>query len=130
MLVHLFGGISSPSCASYALQRTADDNATKYDKETIYTIRNNFYVDDYLKSVETEDKALQLVDELRELLKKGGLNLTKWVSNSRKVIKAIPELTESMFSNGPGPRPLTNRKSSRPPMGRRKRSMSSNSKRQ
>ncbi|KAK3745376.1 hypothetical protein QZH41_001404 [Actinostola sp. cb2023] len=52
MLVHLFGGISSPSCASYALQRTADDNATKYDKETIYTIRNNFYVDDCLKSVE------------------------------------------------------------------------------
>jgi len=91
MLVHLFGGISSPSCASYALQRTADDNATKYDKETIYTIRNNFYVDDCLKSVETEDKALQLVDELRELLKKGGFNLTKWVSNSRKVIKAIPE---------------------------------------
>ncbi|KAK3726167.1 hypothetical protein QZH41_019199, partial [Actinostola sp. cb2023] len=91
MLVHLFGGISSPSCASYALQRTADDNAMKYDKETIYTIRNNFYVDDCLKSVETEDKALQLVDELRELLKKGGFNLTKWVSNSRKVIKAIPE---------------------------------------
>ncbi|KAK3754633.1 hypothetical protein QZH41_014920, partial [Actinostola sp. cb2023] len=91
MLVHLFGGISSPSCANYALQRTADDNATKYDKETIYTIRNNFYVDDCLKSVETEDKALQLVDELRELLKKGGFNLTKWVSNSRKVIKAIPE---------------------------------------
>ncbi|KAK3734086.1 hypothetical protein QZH41_000409 [Actinostola sp. cb2023] len=93
MLVHLFGGISSPSCASYALQRTADDNATKYDKETIYTIRNNFYVDDCLKSAETEDKALQLVDdhELRELLKKGGFNLTKWVSNSRKVIKANPE---------------------------------------
>ena len=29
MLVHLFGGVSSPSCANYALQKTADDNAER-----------------------------------------------------------------------------------------------------
>jgi len=31
-----------------------------------------------------------LVDELRELLSKGGFRLTKWISNSRKVIDSIP----------------------------------------
>ena len=50
MLVHLFRGVSSPSCANYALQKTADDNAEHFDEDTIKTVRRNFYVDDCLKS--------------------------------------------------------------------------------
>ncbi|KAL7827073.1 hypothetical protein SRHO_G00327910 [Serrasalmus rhombeus] len=34
MKVHLFGAISSPSCANFALQKTAQDNQHNYDKET------------------------------------------------------------------------------------------------
>ena len=30
MTVHLFGGISSPSCSSHALKKTAADNIKKY----------------------------------------------------------------------------------------------------
>ena len=52
MLVHLFGGVSSPSCANYALQKTADDSAEHFVEDTIQTVRRNFYVDDCLKSVE------------------------------------------------------------------------------
>ena len=37
MLVHLFGGVSSPSCANYALQKMADENAEHFDKETIHS---------------------------------------------------------------------------------------------
>ncbi|KAL7826249.1 hypothetical protein SRHO_G00339870 [Serrasalmus rhombeus] len=33
MKVHLFGAISSPSCANFALQKTAQDNQHNYDKE-------------------------------------------------------------------------------------------------
>ena len=51
MLVHFFGGISSPSCANYALQKTADDNAEHFNEDTIQTVKRNFYVDDCLKSV-------------------------------------------------------------------------------
>ena len=57
MLVHLFGGIPSPSCANYALQKTADDNAEHFDKDTIQTVRRNFYVDDCFKSVEDNQQA-------------------------------------------------------------------------
>ena len=38
MTVHLFGGTSSPSCANFALRKTADDNEGDFDPETIQTI--------------------------------------------------------------------------------------------
>ena len=46
MQVHLFGATSSPSCASFALQKTAEDHKDEFDEETINTVKKNFYVDD------------------------------------------------------------------------------------
>ncbi|XP_068697586.1 uncharacterized protein [Montipora foliosa] len=60
MTVHLFGAVSSPACANYALQRTADDNEDNYGTEVANTVRGNFYVDDVLKSASTEDKAISI----------------------------------------------------------------------
>ena len=45
MTVHLFGATSSPSCASYTLKRTAEDNKQKFTAEAIDTVKTNFYVD-------------------------------------------------------------------------------------
>ena len=39
----------------------------------------------------TDESAICLARELRELLSKGGFRLTKWLSNSRKVVESIPE---------------------------------------
>ncbi|KAK3712224.1 hypothetical protein QZH41_009770, partial [Actinostola sp. cb2023] len=47
MSVHLFGGASSPSCANYALKKTAEDNKDYFDHETVQTVKGNFYVDDW-----------------------------------------------------------------------------------
>ena len=91
MTVHLFGGVSSPSCANFALKKTAEDNKASFDSETVRTVKRNFYVDDCLKSVTSDDSAISLVDNLTELLRKGGFRLTKWLSNSRKVVESIPE---------------------------------------
>jgi hypothetical protein len=41
--------------------------------------------------VESDLIAITLVHQLRQLLVKGGFHLTKWLSNSRHVIEAIPE---------------------------------------
>ena len=49
------------------------------------------YVDDLMKSTSTTQKAINLVDQLRELLARGGFRLTKWCSNDREVLAAIPE---------------------------------------
>ncbi|KAL9986299.1 hypothetical protein ACROYT_G000428 [Oculina patagonica] len=90
MLVHLFGGVSSPSCASYALRKTADDNLEHFDEETVQTVRRNFYVDDCLKSVKDDQCASRLADQLCQSLAKGGFRLTKWISNSCDVIQSVP----------------------------------------
>ncbi|XP_068738205.1 uncharacterized protein, partial [Montipora capricornis] len=92
MLVHLFGGASSPSCANFALKKTAEDNKAAFDAITVETVKRNFYVDDCLKSVATNPGAIRLVGELREMLSKGGFRLTKWISNSRDVISCVPEI--------------------------------------
>ena len=91
MQVHLFGATSSPSCAAHALKRTADDHANLLKPEVLATVHRNFYVDDCLKSVPTEEKAIKLALDLQSLMKMGGFRLTKWLSNSRKVLCAIPE---------------------------------------
>ena len=89
MGVHLFSAVSSTSCANFALRKAADDNSEQFDSEAINTVKRNFYVDDCLKSVPGEDKAIRLTDDLRRLLEKGGFNLTNWVSNSCSVIGSL-----------------------------------------
>ena len=90
MMVHLFGGVWSPSCASFSLRRTAEDHRHDFDPETVRTVMENFYADDCLKAVATEDKAERLVQELCQLLSRGGFRLTKWISNSKRVLDSIP----------------------------------------
>ena len=90
MMVHLFGAISSPSCANYALKKTAD-NRGRFDSHVINTLERNFYVDDCLKSVENEETGISLATNLYELLQKGGFRLTKWTSNSLKVLESLLE---------------------------------------
>lgn len=91
MAAHLFGGVWSPSCCSFALRRTADDNSKEFPVEVISTVKRNFYVDDCLKSVDTENNAIEMSNQLISLLKKGGFRLTKWMSNSRSVLRSVPE---------------------------------------
>ena len=86
-----FGAVCSPSCAGYALRRTAQDNEGLFPLEVIETVNMNFYVDDCLKSVTDEDSAVSLVPKLGQLSSSGGFHLTKWVSNSSNVLATIPE---------------------------------------
>ena len=84
MTVHLFGRASSPSCANFVLKKTAENNKEEFDPVTIETVQRNFYV-------KSEKEAIQLANQLREILAKGGFRLTKWVSNCRMVINSFPE---------------------------------------
>ena len=90
MQVHLFGAISSPSCATFALQKTADDNEIEFGTEAADTLRKNFYVDDLLKSVESVPIAVKAVTAMQRMCSAGGFRLTKFVSNDRRVLEKIP----------------------------------------
>lgn len=83
MMVHLFGATSSPSFTNFALRWTADDNQNYFSKQAVHSIKRNFYVDDCLKSVSTESRAMRLVGELRQLLSKGGFRIKKILVKDR-----------------------------------------------
>ena len=91
MNVHIFGGISSPSCSNYALLRTARDHELRYVKEVTDTLRGDFYVDDILKSVQDEQKAIKLMKDVTAMCAEGGFRLKKFGSNSKDVLVSIPE---------------------------------------
>ena len=86
MTVHLFGALSYPACAYYALQWTADNNEDKYGTEVANTLKRNFYVDDFLKSANTEDKAIDLVKDVKAVCRNEGFNLTKFVGNTERIM--------------------------------------------
>ena len=90
MNVHLFGAASFPSCTVFCLKRCTKDNEASYSSQAITTVERSFYIDDLLKSVPTAKQCIDLKNELIDLLSLGGFKLRKWVSNSKKVLSAIP----------------------------------------
>ena len=91
MTVHLFGAVSSPSCATFALRQTADLFGQGCSSSAVNAIRHGFYVDDCLVSVATENEAIETVADMRRILSCGGFNLTKWLSNNESVMSTVPE---------------------------------------
>ncbi|KXJ08416.1 hypothetical protein AC249_AIPGENE11244 [Exaiptasia diaphana] len=83
-------GVSSPSCAKFALRSACSDNETEQDSQGINTIRNN-YVDACLRSVEDKSSAIEQVKNVKQICAKGGFNLTKFVCNDREVLESIPK---------------------------------------
>lgn len=60
ILVHIFGA-TSPSGATFALQKGAKvDLANEFGQEAAKTVKNNFYVNDCLKST-TDEKSSPFV---------------------------------------------------------------------
>jgi hypothetical protein len=89
MKVHLFGATSSPSVCCFALKATADSQKENASALSYATIKENFYMDDLLKSISTSEEAISLAHELTQLLSNRGFHLTKWISNCHKVLETI-----------------------------------------
>ena len=91
MTVHLFRAVSSPSCACYARRKTAEDNRNIFSTDVVGTVNRNFCMDYCLKSLPSEEEAIQMVKDLAEVCQTGGFHLTKRISNNRGVVLSIPE---------------------------------------
>ena len=91
MCVHVFGGTSSPSCSNYVLKRTYIDGEDQFGKAAAKTLQDNFYVDDLLKSQDNEKEAIKLIKNVKAMCESGGFKLTKFLSNSKKVLQSIDE---------------------------------------
>jgi len=90
MSVHIFGAVSSPSIANYALKLTADRTDEAGKLLAGKTIRNNFYIDDCLKSCNDVNTAIQFIEDLSDILAEQGFNLTKFVSNHTDFLASVP----------------------------------------
>ena len=82
---HIFGAKSSPTCANFALQRCARDNAEGH-LFAAHVAQHNFYMDDLLISLNDKEEAVQLTD-LTKRLAKGGFKLTKWATNFDEAVE-------------------------------------------
>ncbi len=83
-----FGVASSPYLAVQALQQTAHDFGDSFPLAKSHVL-SSFYVDDLLAGANTPEEALQLQQQLRQLLLKGGFDLRKWRSSSTQVLQNI-----------------------------------------
>ena len=86
MTVHLFGGGSSSGCSNFALKYIAEDGENEFGVKAAETVKKNFYVDDLLKALSTEEEAIEVIHDVKNMCARGEFNLTKFVSNCRRVI--------------------------------------------
>ena len=56
IVVHIFGSKDSPCCVNYALKKTGRDNFDRYNLSTIESVLKSFYLNDFLKSVPSEEQ--------------------------------------------------------------------------
>ncbi|XP_065095799.1 uncharacterized protein LOC135717600 [Ochlerotatus camptorhynchus] len=93
MQVVTFGATCSPSTALFVL----NENAARFESEypvAADAIHRRHYVDDMLTSVDTEEEAIKLANDVRYIHQQGGFLMRNWVSNSTKVLEALGENTQ------------------------------------
>ena len=95
MRVHIFGAVSSPACANLALHKTAEDNQEKFGYEALKSVKEDFYVDNFLTSRDSVESAIDLISKVKMMCASGGFNLTKFLSNERAVIQSISDKDRS-----------------------------------
>ena len=95
MKVHIFGKIDSPWIANWVIKRTVSDQSSQYENEIIETIKQNVYMDDYLDCFQSQEKAIETVHKVIKILSTGGFRLTKWLSNSKYILKTLPAAERS-----------------------------------
>ncbi|XP_043471849.1 uncharacterized protein LOC122504708 [Leptopilina heterotoma] len=58
--------------------------------EAALAIVNDSYVDDFLKSVDTENESVTMIKQVSFINEQGGFNMHSWSCNSPEVLKSIP----------------------------------------
>ena len=94
MTKHLFGATSSPGVATYGLRRMADDYRHISHKAAEF-LKNDFYVDDGVTSVATEEEAINLIQNAVKICAQANVRLHKFNCNRKEVLTAIPETERS-----------------------------------
>ena len=86
--VFLFGAVCSPAYANYGLQKIVADNMTDDNSYAADFITANLYADEGLCCTESEEEAIQLIRDARDICNEGNLRLHKFVSHCTPVLES------------------------------------------
>lgn len=90
MRVHTFGNSPSPAVAIYGLKCSAKEGEQEYGSDIRQFVEKDFYVDECLKSLPTEENAISLLKRAQDMLACSNLRLHKIASNSKELMEAFP----------------------------------------
>ena len=84
-----YGLVCVPSMAGFCIKYTARKNYAKVPQETQQRVERDFYVDDFITSVDSIAKAKRSISDATKLLATTGFVLTKFSSNCRDVLEDV-----------------------------------------
>ena len=84
----IFGENSSPNISQKVLQTNAESQNLELANQAV---QNDMYVDDFISSFRKESEVYQTIEEVIKCLNRGGFKMTKFYSNSTKVLEQIPK---------------------------------------
>jgi len=85
-----YGMNSSPYLALKTLDQLAKDEGEAFP-QAAKVLRSQIYVDDIITGADDEKAALELREQLVQLLQRGGFELRKWSSNSPTLLQSLPK---------------------------------------
>ena len=85
----VFGEVSAPSRANYVMRRNAEENGADLPLG-VRAVKRHFYMDDGLPSTNSRQEAVEMREQMSELLRRGGFYLHKWLTNDPEVLATIP----------------------------------------
>ena len=89
MTVHVFGNKPSPAVAISGLRKTGEEGEAEFGTDVRELIERNFYMDDLLKSLPTEEEAVDVLKRTRDLLLTANIRLHKFASSNTDVLAAF-----------------------------------------
>ena len=86
---HVFGNAGSPCVAVFVLKEHAKQSQ-KSAPAAVDTLLHSTLIDDVLDSVETEEEAIKLLQDVRRIIQQAGMQLAKIHTNSARVRGSVP----------------------------------------
>ncbi|XP_033218065.1 uncharacterized protein LOC117173535 [Belonocnema kinseyi] len=80
-----FGTACAPFLAIRTLHQLAEDERESFPIASA-VLQRDFYVDDFVTGASTYQEAVQIRNDLIDILKKGGFNIRKWASNDSQLM--------------------------------------------
>ncbi|XP_062538796.1 uncharacterized protein LOC134207091 [Armigeres subalbatus] len=96
MDVATFGSTCSPSAAQFVKNRNAEEFSEEFPRAA-EAITKRHYVDDFLCSVDTEQEAVELAEQVKLVHSKAGFVIRNWLSNSSYVLTRVGEQPTEMM---------------------------------